>query len=74
MSRARIAIAFLLIALPSQLAAQGKKGHPVVEPDHGNHVGFSTIACRKDRLGTQPDLERQGQGSRPRRTPAHHRR
>ncbi len=67
MSRVLFATAVFLLAAPGQLAAQGKG------------IRFwnltpSTFSRRQERLGRQPDPERQGQGGRPRRAPAHHRR
>ena len=74
MSHARIAIAILFIALPQPVARAGQKGHPAVEPDHRDHLRLPAFAGRQERLGAEPDPERQGQGGRPRRAAAHHRR
>src|SRR5689334_13316246 len=42
-------------------AACAKQGHQALESHHLDHHGFRAVARRQECLGSQPDLERQGQ-------------
>ena len=61
------------LAVPGAADGAGQR-HPAVEPDDGDHLRLPALARRQERVGTEPDPERQGQGGRSRRAAAHHRR